>query len=285
VRLRAFATSWSLLVLPLLLVLIVLFAYPALDILRSSFTNFRAPQTGGLDNYDWFFGTPSNMTILRRTFATAAIATAACLLVGYPYAYLMTIARPNVRFLMLAALMLAFWTSFMVRNFSWVVLLQDNGPVNDVLEAIGIGRQQLVGSVTGVTIGLTQMLLPIMVLPLYATMRTIDRRLLLAAEGLGAKPRRAFIRVYLPLSIPGVLAGSLLVFVITLGFYITPALLGSPKNAMLSQTIVQQATQLLAFGRAGAAALILVLITFVLLGVIFRMARRVADTPAAGGDR
>jgi putative spermidine/putrescine transport system permease protein len=176
-----------------------------------------------------------------------------------------------------------FWTSLMVRNYAWLVLLQDGGVVNDWLEWVGIGRLSLIGNVTGVVIGMSQVLLPFMVLPLYASLSTLDRRLLLAAEGLGAHPALAFARVYLPLSLPGALAGALMVFVLSLGFYITPALLGSPQNSLLSQHIVSQVNSLLAWGRGGAMAIVLLAVTFVLLAVAGRVTARTRASVELGG--
>lgn len=263
-----------LLLLPLIAFLGVFFLYPLADMLRQSFTQFISPEVRGMDNYQWFFGTKVNVTVLGRTFQTALLVTLICLVLAYPYAYLMTIAGPRTRILMLGAVLVPFWTSLMVRNFAWIVLLQDGGPINDLLSVVGLGDVKLLGSGKAVLIGMAQVLLPFMVLPLYAVLRGIDRRLLLAAQGLGASPRAAFVRVYLPLSLPGVFAGSLLVFVLALGFFVTPALLGSPNNALLSQLIVTQVNQLLAFGRGGSMAAVLMAITFVLLGLAALAGRR-----------
>lgn len=256
---------WGLLVLPLLVLLALVFAYPLAEIFKRTFTDFLPPQTSGLDNYTWFFETDVNLTVLRRTFFTALLVTALCLVLGYPYAYLMTTVRRGWRLVLLGAVLLPFWTSLMVRNYAWIILLQDSGVVNTILDKLGFPRFELIGNQRGVTIGMTQILLPFMVLPLYATLRGIDRTLLRAAQGLGAHPTVAFIRIFIPLSLPGVLAGCLLVLVLSLGFYVTPALLGSPENALLSQLVVTQVNLLLAWGRAGVMALVLLLLTLILL--------------------
>ena len=271
---------WALLILPALALLAVVFAYPVLDILRRSFTEPAA----GLGNYEQFFGTPAYVTILRRTFTTAAIVTGVCLLLGYPYAYLMTVVRQRWRLVLLAVVLVPFWTSLMVRTYAWIVLLQDTGVVNDVLASLGIGRLSLIRNTLGVTIGMTQILLPFMVLPLYSTMQGIDRRLLQAAEGLGAPPRTAFLRVYVPLSLPGVTAGVTLVFILALGFYVTPALLGSPQNALLSQLVVQQVSQLLNFGAGGAMAAILLVATLILFFLLSRVIRPSRAFGALGSE-
>jgi putative spermidine/putrescine transport system permease protein len=175
---------------------------------------------------------------------------------------------------MLALALVPFWTSLMVRNYAWIVLLQPNGPINDTLDAAGAGRVELLGTLRGVVIGMSQVLLPFVVLPMYARLRNIDRRLLVAAESLGAPSWRAFARVYLPLAAPGVLAGALLAFVLALGFYITPTLLGSSQQTLISPLIVAQITSLLDWGRAGAMGAILLVSTLVLLGLAALASRR-----------
>jgi putative spermidine/putrescine transport system permease protein len=266
---------WAALALPALFLVGIFYAYPVVEILRRSVTEFQPPQAAGLDNYRWFFDTSVNVTVLRRTFSTAAIVTLVTVAGGFPYAYLMTLVGRKARLLMLAVVLVPFWTSLMVRNYAWIVLLQPNGPVNDGLAALGLGRAELLGTLTGVVIGMSQILLPFVVLPMYARLRAIDRRLLLAAQSLGSPPWRAFARVYLPLAVPGVLAGALLAFVLALGFYITPVLLGSSQETLISPLIVTQISTLLNWGRAGAMGAILVLSTLLLLGLVAFASRRI----------
>ena len=267
-RRRLRVNRWALLVLPALVLIAAFYVWPVAKILGRSVTDFSPPEAGGLDNYRWFFDSPVNVKVLERTFVTAGIVTGVCLLLGYPYAYLLTLVGRRARLVLLAVVLVPFWTSLMVRNYAWIVLLQPNGPVNSVLDALGLGRTNLLGTRTAVTIGMSQVLLPFVVLPLYARLRTIDRRLLTAAESLGAPPWKALLRVYLPLSLSGVVAAALLAFVLALGFYITPALLGSPQEAMLSQLLVTQVNQLLAWGHGGAMAAVLLGATLLLLGVL-----------------
>jgi putative spermidine/putrescine transport system permease protein len=266
--------AWSALALPALVIIGLFFAYPVVEILRRSLTDFQAPEVGGLDNYRWFFDTAVNVTVLKRTFSTAAIVTLVTGVVAFPYAYLMTLVGPRARLLMLALVLVPFWTSLMVRNYAWIVLLQPNGPVNGFLDAVGIGRVELLGTLRGVVIGMSQVLLPFVVLPMYARLRNVDRRLLLAAQSLGAPPWRAFLRVYLPLSMPGLLAGALLAFVLSLGFYITPVLLGSSQQTLISPLIVTQISELLNWGRAGAIAAVLLFSTLLLLAIVSLASRR-----------
>jgi putative spermidine/putrescine transport system permease protein len=273
-----------LLLIPMLIVLLALFTYPTFEILRRAFTSFVDPQVGGLDNFRWFVETDLNTTILRRTFVTALLVTAICLLLGYPYALLMVRAGRRVRAVLAGVVLLAFFTSFMVRNYSWLVLLQDQGLLNDALAALGFGRVEFLGNLSGVAIGMVQTELPLMILPLYATMRGIDPGLIRAAVSLGARPLVAFLRVQLPLSAPGILAGSLLVFVFALGFYITPTLLGSPQQALISQQIVNEIRAVLAWGRAGVISIVLLALTLVSLWFVARVVgRAIVTAPQEAG--
>jgi putative spermidine/putrescine transport system permease protein len=274
----------ALLVLPLVLFLLAFFVYPTFEILQRSLTYFSGDQKSGLDNFRWFFETEVNPTALLRTLLTAAGIVVLCLLVGYPYAYAMTLTTAGVRTAMLGVVLLAAATPFMVRNYSWLILLQRNGPINDALTDLGFNRMELTGNVRGASIAMAHILVPIVILPLYATMRGIDRRLLDAASNLGAPPVRAFARVYLPLSLPGVLAGALLAFVLTLGFYVTPTLIGSQSDALISQLIVTQITQLLSWGHAGAMSVVLLAVCLVVLGIVARLVRRVLQVPAKASE-
>jgi putative spermidine/putrescine transport system permease protein len=227
---------------------------------------FSQPEVG-LANFSWFFGADVQLQVLLRTFVTALWVTLACLALGYPFAYAMTVAGPKTRALLLLLVLVPFWTSLMVRTFAWVILLQDSGFVNDLLAKVGLGPVHLIRTTAGVVIGMSQILLPFMVLPLYAVMTGIDRRLLQASSSLGARPLTTFAKVWVPLSVPGVAAGSLMVFISSLGFYVTPALLGSPGNSLISQQIFAQVSGLLQWGRGGAMGVVLLVLTLVLLAV------------------
>jgi putative spermidine/putrescine transport system permease protein len=266
---RAFGDRWLLLIAPALVFLGIFFLYPLGDMLVRSFTE----PTTGLGNYETFFESEVYRRVLLRTLTTAAIVTAVCVLLAYPYAYLMTLVSHRWRVVMVAVVLLPFWTSLLVRTYAWIILLQDTGLINDGLRSLGVGEVGLIRNQLGVTIGMAQILLPFAVLPLYAVMQGIDRKLLAAAEGLGARPAVAFLRVYVPLSMPGVLAGSMLVFILALGFYVTPALLGSPDNALFSQLIVQQVSDLLNFGLGSAMATILLVAVLLILALLARFVR------------
>jgi putative spermidine/putrescine transport system permease protein len=143
-----------------------------------------------------------------------------------------------------------------------------------VISFFGLGRVELLGTTTGVTIAMAQVMAPYMILPLYADMRTVDRRLVQAAKSLGAGPATAFFKVFLPLTSRGIMAGSLIVFVLSLGFYITPAIIGSPTNSLISQAIVDQTNRLLDWGHAGAMSLVLFVVTFLFIGLATLLGRK-----------
>ncbi|MFC3085227.1 ABC transporter permease [Tabrizicola soli] len=258
------------LVLPAILLLVVALGYPLLQVVIRSFTD---PEPG-LGNYTWFFSRPVNMTVFWRTFEVAGWVTVLCLVLGYPYAWLMTAVGPNMRLLLILCVLVPFWVSGVVRTLAWVILLQDSGVINKVIMALGFEKVRLIRTQTGVIIGMTQVLLPFMIMPLYAVMRGIDLRLVQAARSLGARPVLAFLQVYLPLSLPGVFGGAVIVFILGLGFYITPALLGGPRATMLSTLAQQQVLQQLNWGKGGAMGVILLASTLVLLAIAARFTRR-----------
>ena len=190
-------------------------------------------------------------------------------------AYLITIVPGRVAGLLLIAVLLPFWSSLLVRTFAWQVILRDTGVINRFLENLGLISEPLplIRTTLGVIIGMSHVLLPFMVLPIYAVMRRIDPEFGRAAANLGASPVRAFVRVFVPLTLSGVVAGSLLVFVLALGFYITPALLGGARDTMISQLIVSEVQQALDWGSASAMAVLLMAITFAILFVASRLIR------------
>ncbi len=262
----------TLLVVPALVVVLVVFAWPLAQLLWRSFTD---PEPG-LANYQELVTGGVALPILGRTLLMTVVVTSVCLALAYPYAHLMTLVSPRWRAILVAVVLVPFWTSLMARTFAWIVLLQDTGPINALLGALGLGPLPLIGTAAGVTIAMAQVMLPFMVLPLYSTMKGIDRRLVAAARSLGATPTVAFLRVYLPLSLPGVAAGTSLVSVLTLGFYVTPSLVGSPQQSMIAQYIAVRVQQMLEFGTGGALSLILLVVAFALLALVSRVAQPAA---------
>jgi putative spermidine/putrescine transport system permease protein len=269
---RPRVNRWSALALPAVVFLIAVFLIPLLAMALRSVTD---PPNAGLSNYQQFFQQQAYVRVLTNTFWVALLATLTCLLVGYPFAYLMTIVPGRVAGLLLIAVLLPFWSSLLVRTFAWQVLLRDTGVINRFLLDTGLISEPLtlIRTTSGVILGMSHILLPFMVLPVYAVMRRIDPELGRAAANLGASPISAFVRIFVPLSLPGVLAGCLLVFVLALGFYITPALLGGLKDQMISQLIVQQIQQRLDWGFGSAMSVLLVAITLAFLFVASRAIR------------
>lgn len=261
-----------LLIAPAVAVLLAFFAYPVVSIVWKAFTE---PETG-LGNFTELWNDPTTARVVVRTVVNALVVTAVTLVLAYPYAYLMTVVGPKSRAVLLALVLLPFWTSLMARNFAWIVILQEGGPLAEATRALGLGDHVLLGTAAGVAVGMIQVLLPYMVLPLYSSMSGIDRRLLSAAASLGAPWRTCFRRIYLPLSMPGVIAGGTLVFVLSLGFYVTPKLLGSPKESLAAQVIGTKVEKLLDFGGAGALSLVLLAVTALLLVAVSRVARPAA---------
>ena len=263
---------WALLVVPVVLFLAVFFLAPLVAMSLRSVTD---PPNAGLSNYASFFDQAANLRVLANTFWIALLSTVTCLVIGYPFAYLMTIVPGRVAGLLLIAVLLPFWSSLLVRTFAWQVILRDTGIINGFLLGTGIVSEPvtLIRTTLGVIIGMSHILLPFMVLPIYAVMRRIDPEFGRAAANLGASPWRAFVRVFVPLTLSGVLAGSLLVFVLALGFYITPALLGGLRDQMISQLIVAEVQQALDWGSASAMAVLLMGITFAVLFVASRLVK------------
>ena len=206
------------------------------------------------------------LRLFSRTLLVSGTITVLCLLLGYPIAHLIARAPARRANLLLLLVLVPFWTSLLVRTTAWIVLLQNQGVVNDLLVAIGLvsddGRLAMVYNMTGTIVAMTHVLLPFMVLPLYSVMRAIPPQYMNAAASLGATPLQAFLRVYWPQSLPGVGAGALLVFILAIGYYITPALVGGSDGQLISNMIAYHMQTSLNWGLAGALGGIL------LVGVI-----------------
>ncbi len=259
----------ALLVAPAVATIVVLFVIPIGYVLLLSVTD----PSVSLAHYRRLFTVPLYANVLLNTFKTSLIVTIACLFIGYPLAYVMARRNDIVAAVFLIAVGLSFWSGFVVRTYAWLVILGNKGPITAVYALAGWGKPpQLLFTSFSSMLGMTHILLPYMVLALYGVMRKIDPSYLRAAESLGARPFGAFRHVFLPLSLPGVVNGCILVFTMCLGFYITPILLGTPKDMMISQLISQQIEDLLAWGFASAIAVVLLLCTLVLLGLYNRFA-------------
>lgn len=222
----------------------------------------------------------ANRVIIWRTFSIAGSVTILCALIGLPYAMLTASLTGWKRNALLLAVLLPLWTSLLVRTAAWFILLQNEGLINKTLMQIGLidGPLPLIFNRIGVVIAMTHVLLPFMVLPIFSVVAAIPKNLMPAAASMGATPLRAFWRVLLPLSMPGLLAGSLLVFMVAIGYYITPALVGGPNDQMISSIIAFYALQTANWGMAGALGLILLGVTTVLYLVYGRLSRGGAPT-------
>jgi putative spermidine/putrescine transport system permease protein len=213
------------------------------------------------------------LDILLRTFWIAAVVTGLCLALGFPLAYKLASLNERISNLLMILVLLPFWTSLLVRTAAWVVLLQREGPINDLLRGIGLIEDpiQLIYNRFGVYVAMTHILLPFMVLPLYSVMRGIPLALMRAAGGLGAPPGTVFRRIYLPLALPGVAAGCLLVFILAIGYYITPALVGGANDQLVSYFVAFFTNQTVNWGMAAALGTILLLAVMVLYAVYARL--------------
>jgi putative spermidine/putrescine transport system permease protein len=225
-----------------------------------------------LETYSVLFTSPLYTKVMITTVKTAGIATAFALLLAYPIAYALTISGAKMRGLILVFVLIPYWVDIIVRSFSWLILLGDNGIVNKTLIGLGIigAPLQLLYNPFSVLLAMVQILLPLTTVTLFGAMLRIDRTLIAAAKIHGASEWQAFRTVFFPLSLPGVYGAGLLVFVLALGFYVTPALLGSPRETMIAQTIMVEASQLLDWPQASAAGAVLLLITTAIAAVYNR---------------
>lgn len=213
------------------------------------------------------------LDVLGRTFRISLSVTLLCLLAAFPVAYLMATQPAKTANLLMILVLLPFWTSLLVRTAAWVVLLQNEGLVNHLLIWLGVidTPMRLIYNSIGVHVAMAHVLLPFMILPLYSTMKAIKPDYMRAAIGLGAPPPVAFLRVYLPQCLPGIAAGCLLVFILAIGYYITPALVGGAGDQMLSYFIAFYTTDSVNWGMASALGAVLLTATLVLYGVYSRL--------------
>ena len=211
--------------------------------------------------------------VFLRTFWIAGVVTAWCLLLGYPVAYWLSILPPGKANLLMILVLLPFWTSLLVRTAAWIVLLQSGGLLNGLLMALGFTDQplELVFNRFGVIVAMTHILLPFMILPLYSVMKGIPPYYVRAAVSLGAHPFLAFWKVYVPQTIAGVGAGCLLTYILALGYYITPALVGGPADQMVSYFVAFYTNKTINWGMASALGALLLAATLVLYAVYGRL--------------
>jgi putative spermidine/putrescine transport system permease protein len=262
---RTARVYWLLLAAPVFL-LAFLYLYPLSKVLWLSVT----VPTPGFGNFARLYTSDAIGHIVGTTARLSAITTFISLLLGYAIAYAMLHVRQKHAELLLFFVLLSFWLSVLIRAFAWLTLLQNRGVVNTLLLDWGLidAPLTLVRNEFGVVLGMVHYMIPFAVLPLYANMKGIDPRLVPAARGLGATPGEAFFKVYLPMSVPGLISAGILVFVFSLGFYVTPALLGGGKTIMIAEYIAVQITDTLNWGLGTMLATSLLLTVFALLAVM-----------------
>lgn len=254
---------------PSLLLLVIFFILPVAALLLRSVTE---PELG-LQNYRELFATSTYTRVFLNTFLVAGITTVVTLLIGYPVAWLLAMLPQRTAMIIFGIVLLSMWTNLLARTYAWMVLLQRTGVINKTLMQWGVISEPLplVNNLTGIIIGMVYIMLPFIILPLHASMRAIDPAILQAAALCGAGRWQSFTRVLLPLSAGGAVAGALMVFVMSLGYFVTPALLGGASNMMLAGMIAQLIQSLLNWGLGGAAALILLTVTLVLYWLQIRL--------------
>ncbi|MDC1376328.1 ABC transporter permease [Amylibacter sp.] len=239
----------------------------------SSLSFYDAKGALSTENYARIF----ESALYKRTFVVTSqisiTVTVICVLLGYPLCYWLTKMKDRTASILMIFVLVPFWTSILVRTYAWLVLLQRKGIINSSLVSLGIIDEpiQLAHNLTGSIIGMVHIMLPFLILPLYATMRGIDTDLVRAALGLGSTPRKAFWHVFFPMSLPGLFAGIVLVFILSLGFFVTPALLGGGRVQMLAQRIESTITIYSNWGAASALGVVLLLLAFVMIWLMNRV--------------
>ena len=254
-KLLGFTRVWP--IYPAVLFLLLLFVYPTALLVGLSAVDVDGNIT--VSHYSRLFDQGLYTKVLLITLKVAAWTTVFAIVAGYPVAYLLANVRSSLRNTLIIWVLLPFWTSFLVRTFAWLVLLGRKGAINDLLIAVGILDYpiKIIYNFTGVMIGMVHALMPLCVLTMLAVMENIDTNLTKAAGTMGARRGQSFWRIYFPLSLPGVAAGGLLIFVTSLGFFITPALLGGARDTMIVQLIMFQIDSMLNWGFAGAISMLL----------------------------
>ena len=259
---------------PLLVLMVVAFNVPILYMLGLAFWEKGRGFT--LEYYEGLLEAPVYLRVLGNTMRIALIATIANVAIGYPLAHWMRGLGHRARLVALSLVVLPFWVSILVRTYAWIVVLGNGGLVNRGLQWLGLtdGPVQFLYNELGVTIGMANVLLPFLVLPLFAAMIRIDDRLLQAAASLGAPPRTIFWKVYFPLTLPSLASGTLLVFILCLGFYVTPAVLGGGRVPMISNLLDTLINQIPRWEQASAISTILLIVSLAIFAGYRRLDRK-----------
>ena len=225
------------------------------------------------ENYERMMKSKAYIRIFLTTFKISILTTIICAAIGYPLAYFMSQLSRKWANICMIGVLIPFWTSLLVRTYAWLVLLQKKGLLNNMAIEMGLIPEpiKIVHNTTGTLIGMVHIMLPFLILPLYANMRAIDKDALKAASSLGATPTRAFWTVFFPLSLPGLLAGLLIVFVLCLGFYVTPAILGGGRVIMAAMKISSNIELYFSWGAASALGVVLLVVTGIILFIASKL--------------
>ncbi|MAY88238.1 MAG: ABC transporter permease [Pseudooceanicola sp.] len=275
-RLRLFGLSS-----PALLLILVVLVIPVGWLFYVSFVGANGQFS--LENYERMINRSSYRRIFFTTFQVSFLTTGLCILIGYPLAYFISQLPAKLANLCLITVLLPFWTSLLVRTYAWLVLLQKQGLVNSWGMSLGLWDEpiKMVHNMTGTLIGMVHIMLPFLILPVYGAMKAVDADFMKAAANLGASPRKAFWTVFFPLTTPGLFAGALMVFILCLGFFVTPAVLGGGKVIMVSMKIVSNIELFVNWGAASALGVVLLVATVAILWVASRFLN--LDQIAGGG--
>ena len=267
-RLGTMGVYW-LFIAPAVLLLAAFYFYPLFGVLWVSVTEPKP----GLGNYALLLSSAAVENVLLTTARISALTTAVTIVLGYVVAYALVHLSPQARRWMFLGVLLPLWISVLARAFAWVTLLRTEGLVNQLLQALGLIQEplHLMWNELGITIGMVHYMLPYAILPLYANMRGIDARLLAAARGLGATRLQAFARVFLPLSLPGIVGAGVLVFIFSLGFFVTPAILGGNRILMIAQYISIQILEVVRWGLGAMMATVLMAAVLALMALLARI--------------
>ena len=255
-------------VLPVLLCLLVFFLLPLFQVFWISLSD---PAVGP-DNYIKLFDNRAIKRVVLTTLRICTITTVFSVVIGYMIAFAVAIAPPRTRSMLMFAILVPFWMSVLIRAFAWVTLLRSEGIINSFLMSFGLISTPLsmTNNEFGVLVGMVHYMVPYAVLPLLASMDGINPSLIAASRGLGAGPVQSFVKIFLPLTKPGIFAALILVFIMTLGFFVTPIILGGGKTVMIAEYITVQMQQTLRWGLASALATALLVVVLLLIGALSR---------------
>ena len=276
-----YSSFWPL--VPALIVFAVAFVIPVVEVLIWSFFEDGAT----LRHYEDALSSGPYRSVLLNTIKLSVVVGAACVIIGYPVSYFLAMRPRRQQVLLILLILTPLWVSVLIRTYGWVVILGREGVVNSIIMSAGIVDQplRLLFTRGAVYVAMIQVLMPIAILIMFSAMTNINKSLLQAARILGASPRRAFFHIFLPLSMNGAVSAGVLTFILSLGFFITPALVGGPRDNMISNIIVSQVNQTLNWGLAAALGVVLIVIGFLIVAFVAILFNRFSTISNEGGTR